>query len=384
MTEAINRTTIETTEKIIRPYIRRTPVIAVNEADFGLSDGPVHLKLELMQHAGSFKSRGAFTNLLTRKVPAAGVVAASGGNHGAAVAYAAMKLDVPAKIFVPSISSPEKVNRIKGYGADLVVHGDRYADALAASERWLERSGALPVHAFDQVETMLGQGTVGLEFEDQAPDIDTVLVSVGGLIAGIAGWLKAGSGSSGSSRTARRRSPRLCRRIARSMPRRPDWRPTPWRPAASEKGSFRSPNAMWITPYWSVTRPSATRNPHSGRCSGLLPNPAVRRLSPDCYRAPIGRNRTNGWASSLVAGTRRLWISTGNPGGPSHGQGRPTRFLCQFGGSQTREDGVLDQGVEAVFVEREGFVQVLSEQILCRETPVELPEEFLEVGTQGD
>jgi len=193
MTDAINRTTIRATERVIRSYIRRTPVIAVNGADFGLSDGPVDLKLELMQHAGSFKSRGAFTNLLTRQVPDAGVVAASGGNHGAAVAYAAMKLGIPARIFVPSISSPEKVNRIKRYGADLVVQGERYADALAASEQWLERSGALPVHAFDQAETMLGQGTVGLEFEDQAPEIDTVLVSVGGagLIAGIAAWYES-------------------------------------------------------------------------------------------------------------------------------------------------------------------------------------------------
>jgi len=193
MTDAINRTTIQATERVIRSYIRRTPVIAVNGADFGLSDGPVDLKLELMQHAGSFKSRGAFTNLLTRQIPEAGVVAASGGNHGAAVAYAAMKLGIPARIFVPSISSPEKVNRIKRYGADLVVQGERYADALAASEQWLERSGALPVHAFDQAETMLGQGTVGLEFDDQAPELDTILVSVGGggLIAGIAAWYES-------------------------------------------------------------------------------------------------------------------------------------------------------------------------------------------------
>jgi threonine dehydratase len=118
------------------------------------------------------------------------VAAASGGNHGAAVAYAAMKLGVRARIFVPSISSPAKIERIRRYGADLVVGGDAYADALAASEAWVAQTGAMPVHAFDQDETMLGQGTVGLELEEQAPDIDTLLVSVGGggLIAGIAAW----------------------------------------------------------------------------------------------------------------------------------------------------------------------------------------------------
>src|SRR5205085_2163222 len=119
---------------------------------------------------GSFKTRGAFTNLLMRPVPAAGVVAASGGNHGAAVAYAAMKLRHPARIFVPSVASPAKLERIRGYGADLVVAGDRYDDALAASEEWVAHSGALPIHAYEQIETLLGQGTVGLEFQEQYPD----------------------------------------------------------------------------------------------------------------------------------------------------------------------------------------------------------------------
>jgi threonine dehydratase len=148
------------------------------------------LKLELLQHSGSFKARGAFANLLLRQVPPAGVVAASGGNHGAAVAYAAMKLGLPARIFVPRISSPAKIERIRDYGADLVVEGERYADALAASEIWRAETGALGVHAFDQTETMLGQGSIGLELDQQAPDLDTLLVGVGGggLIAGIAAW----------------------------------------------------------------------------------------------------------------------------------------------------------------------------------------------------
>jgi threonine dehydratase len=187
---ALDREQIARCEKLIRPYVRRTPVIEINGADVGVNSPRLSLKMESFQHSGSFKARGAFTNLLLRKVPAAGVVAASGGNHGAAVAYAAMTLKIPAKIFVPSVSSPAKIARIREYGADLVIEGDRYADALAASEAWVVRSGAMPVHAFDQYETMLGQGTVGQELTEQAPDIDTVLVPVGGggLITGVAVW----------------------------------------------------------------------------------------------------------------------------------------------------------------------------------------------------
>jgi threonine dehydratase len=186
----VDRETIARTYSLIRPYIRRTPVIAVDGADFGLSDVRLTLKLELLQHAGSFKPRGAFANLLMRDVPPAGVVAASGGNHGAAVAFAAMKLGKPARIFVPSVASPAKMERIKRYGADLVIAGEMYAEALEASEAWAAKSGALAVHAYDRVETILGQGSVGLEFEQQAPGLDTLLVAVGGggLIGGIAAW----------------------------------------------------------------------------------------------------------------------------------------------------------------------------------------------------
>src|SRR5579862_7593789 len=112
----ITRDDIEATERLIRAHVRRTPVIETSGSDFGLN-GTLIFKLELLQHAGSFKTRGAFTNLLRRDVPAAGVVAASGGNHGAAVAYAAGKLGVPARIFVPEVSSPAKVARIRSYGA---------------------------------------------------------------------------------------------------------------------------------------------------------------------------------------------------------------------------------------------------------------------------
>lgn len=188
--EVITPQQIARYETIIRPHIRHTPVIEIDAADLGLALGRLRLKLELFQCSGSFKARGAFANLLIRDVPASGVVAASGGNHGAAVAYAAMKLKRPAKIFVPKVASAAKIQRIREYGADLVIEGDRYADALAASEAWVRKSGAMPVHAFDQDETILGQGTIGLELDEQAPDIDTLLVPVGGggLIAGIAAW----------------------------------------------------------------------------------------------------------------------------------------------------------------------------------------------------
>jgi len=183
---------IAETERLIRPHIRHTPIIRVDLADFGVEPRPLALKLECLQHSGSFKARGAFANLLTRPIPACGVVAASGGNHGTAVAYAAMRLGVPATIFLPSVTSPSKVERIRSYAANLVVSGERYADALAASEAFGGESGALAVHAFDQPETLLGQGTVGCEIDADLPDIDTLLVAVGGggLIGGIAAWFR--------------------------------------------------------------------------------------------------------------------------------------------------------------------------------------------------
>src|SRR2546421_9190699 len=174
----ISKPDIAAIEPLIRPHVRRTPVI---------EDGGVEFKLELLQHSGSFKARGAFANLLTRKVPRAGVVAASGGNHGAAVAYAARELGVPARIYVPTVSSKAKIDRIRGYGATLVVEGERYADALAASQRWAADSGALQVHAFDQEGALLGQGTIGMEWQAQTPGLDTLLVAGGrgGLHRGI-------------------------------------------------------------------------------------------------------------------------------------------------------------------------------------------------------
>jgi threonine dehydratase len=176
--------------ELAAPHLRRTPVVEVHGRDLGLGDVSLVFKLEYLQHTGSFKARGAFTNMLLRDVPAAGVVAASGGNHGVATAYAAMRLGVKAKVFVPTIASPAKIARIRSYGADLVVTGDRYADALAASEEYAVASGAMRVHAFDQLETLLGPCTLAAELQEQAPNVDTVLVAVGGggLIGGIAAW----------------------------------------------------------------------------------------------------------------------------------------------------------------------------------------------------
>src|SRR6266850_4292679 len=179
----------------IQPHVRRTPVIRADSGDFGVPlDRPLALKLEFLQHTGTFKPRGAFNNLLSRAVPAAGVAAASGGNHGAAVAYAAQRLGHKATIFVPDVSSPVKIARIKSYGADTRVGGARYADALEACEAFIAQSGALSVHAYDAAETIAGQGSVGLEWQEDAGDLDTVLVAVGGggLIAGIAAWYGRG------------------------------------------------------------------------------------------------------------------------------------------------------------------------------------------------
>jgi len=172
-------------------HVRRTPVIDVTVAGVAL---PVTLKLELMQHAGSFKSRGAFNTLLQASVGPGGVATASGGNHGAAVAYASRQLGYTAKIFVPEISSPAKVARIASYGAEIVQKGANYSEALALCEAWVAESGAASVHAYDAEATLEGQGTLGRELEAQAPGLDTLLVAVGGggLIGGIAAWYQSG------------------------------------------------------------------------------------------------------------------------------------------------------------------------------------------------
>ena len=182
----IDRDSIARAAHQIAPHVRRTPVVDIAIAGV---DRPATLKLELLQHSGSFKARGAFNTLAA--LPAGSLVtAASGGNHGAAVAFAAQHLGHRARIFVPEISSPAKVARIASYGAEIVQKGANYSEALALCEAHMAKTGAIGVHAYDAEPTLQGQGTLAREFEDQAPDLDTVLVAVGGggLIGGIAAW----------------------------------------------------------------------------------------------------------------------------------------------------------------------------------------------------
>src|SRR5215813_204602 len=178
----ISRQDVEAAWGLIRPHVRRTPIV-----ELAVAGASVVLKLESLQVSGSFKGRGAFHKLLASKVPAAGIVAASGGNHGAAAAYSARALGHRAEIFVPTISSPTKVARLKSYGA--VVHqvGAVYAEARAASEKHAAETGALIVPAYDDPVVFVGAGSVALEFAEQAA-FDTLLVAVGGggLIAGCA------------------------------------------------------------------------------------------------------------------------------------------------------------------------------------------------------
>jgi threonine dehydratase len=190
MTAEVRPEEIARAHATIGAYVRCTPILRANGRDVGLLPFPLTLKLEFMQHGGSFKARGAFTNLLSREIPPSGVVAASGGNHGVAVAYAANRLGIPAKIFVPTVASPAKVARIRSYRADVVITGDRYADALEASERYAAESDALRIHAYDQLETLLGQGTLGRELAEQVPEASTLLLAVGGggLLGGVAAW----------------------------------------------------------------------------------------------------------------------------------------------------------------------------------------------------
>jgi threonine dehydratase len=175
----------------LAPYVRRTPVIEVDAVDLGIDalHTPLVLKLELLQHAGSFKARGAHNQLLEMDLPAAGVVAASGGNYGVAVAHAARRLGVPATVFVPDTTAPPKLALLRSFGASVEVVPGFYDDALRASRAHAEASGARLLHAFDQPEVVAGAGTVALELEAQAT-VDRVVVAVGGggLIGGMASW----------------------------------------------------------------------------------------------------------------------------------------------------------------------------------------------------
>jgi threonine dehydratase len=184
--DKIDRKNVAAAAERISGYVRHTPLL---QADLGIG-AAVTMKLELLQHAGSFKPRGAFNRLLSASIPAGGVIAASGGNHGAAVAYAARSLGLMAEIFVPAGTPAAKIVRIASYGAQVVQGGDTYAEALVASRVRQAATGALEVHAYDHADVLAGQGTVGRELEQDAPDLTHILVATGGggLIGGIAAW----------------------------------------------------------------------------------------------------------------------------------------------------------------------------------------------------
>jgi threonine dehydratase len=184
----ISRSEVEAAWSLIRPHVRRTPVIELGAGSLGVT-APLALKLESLQVSGTFKGRGAFHKLLASKVPAAGIIAASGGNHGAAAAYAARALGHRAEIFVPTIASPAKVARLRSYGAAVNLVGAVYAEARASSEARAAETGALMVPAYEDEVVFAGAGSVALEFAEQA-EFDTLLVAVGGggLIGGIAAW----------------------------------------------------------------------------------------------------------------------------------------------------------------------------------------------------
>ena len=190
--DVVSRKDIEAAASRINGRVRRTPVIQLEEAAFGI-DAEIFLKLELFQHTGSFKPRGAFNRILSADVPRAGVITASGGNHGQAVAYASKVLGVDAEIFVPEGSPSLKAERIRRYGAALTVTGQYYDDAMDACRARAMETGALLVHPYDHPDVVAGQGSVGREMEDQLPDVDAILVAVGGggLAAGVAAWYQS-------------------------------------------------------------------------------------------------------------------------------------------------------------------------------------------------
>jgi threonine dehydratase len=283
----------------------------------------VVLKLEGMQVSGSFKARGAFNALLQRPAGVEAVTAASGGNHGAAVATAAAALGLRAEIFVPAISSPAKVALIQGTGATVVQGGATYADALAAMMERQRETGALSVHAYDQAETLAGQGTVAMEFFEDAPEITHVLVATGGggLIGGMAAWAR---GEVAIVSVEPEGCPALHDALAAGAP--VDARVGGI--AADSLGARRVGDLMfgwrgisWAGRCWCPTRRSGRRSGGCGARRGWWPNPAARRRWP---RSSAGRGcrrtvpASACWCAGRIA-TRRRWPD------PSHHSSQLTR-----------------------------------------------------------
>ena len=276
----------------------------------------------MLQHSGSFKARGAFANLLLRQLPAAGVVAASGGNHGAAVAYAAQRLGIPATIFVPDITSPAKAERIKSYGAKLVIVGNRYADALPQAKR-ISRPPARCRSPYDQAETLLGQGSVGLELEQDAPDIDTLFVPVGGggLIGGIAAWF---AGGVRIVAIEPEQSPTLHAAFAAGPPvDAPAGGLAGDSLAPPRVGQLMFPIARAHVAQASLVSDDAIRQAQAafGACSASSPNPAPRRRLRRCCHGSIVHRR---------ASVSPWWSRGQYDGGQFRRVGRATLPICQW------------------------------------------------------
>ncbi len=244
----ISRDDIEAAAQRIAPHVRRTPLWVLRSDELGLP-GPgfeVWLKLEQLQRSGSFKARGMFNRLLANPIPAAGVIAASGGNAGIATATAAQALGVRSEIFVPTVISPAKRDRLEQLGARVVVTGAVYAEAFAACQQRQRESGALMTHAYDQAEVLAGAGTLAREIESQAGVPDALLVSVGGggLAGGIAAWF---AGRTRMVALEPERAPTLHAALAAARPRSSGCAaspPTRWVHAASARWPGRSRSAI--------------------------------------------------------------------------------------------------------------------------------------------
>ena len=280
----ISRNNIAAAAARIGGHVRHTPVIRLNSIDCEMNL-PVTLKLELLQHTGSFKPRGAFNRLLSASVPGAGVIAASGGNHGAAVAYAARILGVSAEIFVPCTTPATKVARIKSYGARVVQAGANYAEALAACRDRQAETGALEVHAYDHPDVLAGQGTVGREFEQDAPELTHLLVATGGggLIGGIAAWYA-------SSAEVVSVEPESCPTLHDALRAGHPVDAQVGGLAADSLGARQVGSLMFPTP------PSPGRSACCGTGCAWLPNRAARPRSRRCSVARSRHQRMRRWA----------------------------------------------------------------------------------------
>ena len=309
--DPVPRPMIEAAAQRIAGHARITPVMRLGTGAFG-SEADISLKLECLQHAGSFKTRGAFNNLLSLEVPAAGVAAASGGNHGAAVAYAARARGVKATIFVPEISPTAKIEAIRRFGAEVVIGGAFYDDAQAACDRFVAETGALKIHPFAAKETIAGQGTVGREWQEQEPDLDTVLIAVGGggLISGIAAWF-AGTKVKvvGVEPAGSRALQRLSKPAGRFRSMSPRLQPTRSARAMSARSSTPSARMPWTMLCWSPTKPLPRHRPPCGGISGWRSSPAAPRLWAPCSPTPTGRRPANGsacWSAARMS----IWANS--------------------------------------------------------------------------